>query len=63
MKASIGDKIRFKDSRVVGKEQVAEIIDVLGPDGAPPYRVRFSDGHETLVFPAPESEVIPKGSD
>ncbi|KAB8276718.1 hypothetical protein BDV30DRAFT_205906 [Aspergillus minisclerotigenes] len=63
MKASIGDMIRFKDSRVVGGEQVAEIIDVLGPDGAPPYRVRFPNGHETLVSPPPGSEVIPKESD
>ncbi|KAB8200701.1 hypothetical protein BDV34DRAFT_230064 [Aspergillus parasiticus] len=62
MKASVGDRIRFKDSRVVGREQVAEIVDVLGPDGSPPYRVRFLDGHETIVFPAPESEVIPKES-
>ena len=34
-----------------------EVIEVQGADGAPPYRVRYPDGHETVVFPGPDSTV------
>jgi hypothetical protein len=33
---------------------------VRGQEGAPPYRVRFSDGHEGLVYPGPDSLVEPR---
>ena len=29
----------------------AEVLEVLGEDGGPPYRVRWEDGHEAEVFP------------
>jgi hypothetical protein len=29
----------------------AEIVKVLGENGAPPYLVRWDDGHESEVFP------------
>lgn len=36
----------------------AEILEVLHPDGSPPYRVRWSDnGHESLAFPGPDAYV------
>ncbi len=36
----------------------AEILEVHGDDGAPPYVVRWSDdGHEGLVFPGPDAFV------
>ncbi len=28
-------------------------------DGAPPYRVRWSDGHEGLVYPGPDAHIVP----
>jgi Domain of unknown function (DUF1918) len=28
-----------------------------GPAGAPPYRVRTEDGHETIMFPGPDSVI------
>ncbi|KAE8374043.1 hypothetical protein BDV26DRAFT_52887 [Aspergillus bertholletiae] len=60
MKASVGDCIRVK-SRTVGQhDQILEVVAVLGSDGNPPYRVRGSDGHETLLYPGPNTEVIPK---
>jgi hypothetical protein len=44
-------------------ETVGEILEVRGPEGAPPYRVRFSDGHEGLVYPGPDSLVEPRASE
>lgn len=29
----------------------AEVLEVLGEDGAPPYLVRWENGHESEVFP------------
>ncbi|GAA4665306.1 DUF1918 domain-containing protein [Streptomyces chumphonensis] len=57
MHAEKGDKL-LVHGRVVGQhDRTAEIVEVLGPQGEPPYRVRFDDGHETVVSPGPDSVV------
>ncbi|MFE1953072.1 MULTISPECIES: DUF1918 domain-containing protein [Streptomyces] len=57
MQASEGDRL-LVHGRVVGQhDKVAEIIEVLGGDGGPPFRVRFEDGHEAIVSPGPDCEV------
>ncbi|MFF4948061.1 DUF1918 domain-containing protein [Streptomyces chattanoogensis] len=57
MQASVGDRL-LVHGRIVGQhDRSAEIIEVLGSDGAPPYRVRFEDGHETLMSPGPDTVV------
>ncbi|MQY08896.1 DUF1918 domain-containing protein [Actinomadura macrotermitis] len=54
MRATVGDNIRLASRAVGMQERVGEIVEVRGADGAPPYLVRFSDGHETLVYPGPD---------
>ena len=55
--ASKGDRL-VVHGRVVGQhDRVVEIVEVLGPVGSPPYRVRTEDGHETIMFPGPDSVV------
>ncbi len=57
MHASKGDRL-VVHGRVVGKEDhVVEIVEVLGPNGNPPYRVRAANGHETIMSPGPDSVV------
>ncbi|AJT69240.1 DUF1918 domain-containing protein [Streptomyces chattanoogensis] len=57
MQASVGDRL-LVHGRIVGqRDRSAEIIEVLGADGSPPYRVRFEDGHETLMSPGPDTVV------
>lgn len=57
MRADVGDRLHVH-SRAVGKEpQVGEVIEVQGSDGGPPYRVRYDDGHESVVFPGPDCTV------
>ncbi len=34
-------------------DKVAEITEVIGTEGTPPYRVRFADGHEAICSPGP----------
>ncbi|MCW5250960.1 MULTISPECIES: DUF1918 domain-containing protein [unclassified Streptomyces] len=57
MRASKGDEL-VQHGRVVGEhDKVAEIVEVMGPRGGPPYRVRFQDGHEAVCSPGPDSEI------
>ncbi|MFD5715006.1 DUF1918 domain-containing protein [Streptomyces pharetrae] len=57
MHASKGDRLVIH-GRVVGREDhVVEIVEVLGPDGTPPYRVRAENGHETIMSPGPDTVV------
>ncbi|MFJ9351534.1 DUF1918 domain-containing protein [Streptomyces sp. NPDC101237] len=57
MRASEGDQL-VQHGRVVGQhDHVAEIVQVLGPGGDPPYRVRFEDGHEAIMSPGPDCQI------
>jgi hypothetical protein len=57
MRATIGDRLHVHGNVVGRLDRSGEILEVRGPDGAPPYVVRFEDGHTGLVFPGPDSEV------
>ncbi|MCQ4044989.1 DUF1918 domain-containing protein [Streptantibioticus rubrisoli] len=54
MHATIGDRIRIMGRNVGLQEHSGEIIEVRGARGEPPYRVRFADGRESLIFPGPD---------
>ncbi|WP_083441978.1 DUF1918 domain-containing protein [Nitriliruptor alkaliphilus] len=58
MKAQVGDRLVIKGHRVGEPDRDAEIIDVRGPDGEPPYAVRWSDsGRETLIYPGVDGRI------
>jgi hypothetical protein len=57
MQAAIGDRLHVHGRTVGNPDQIAEIIEVRGEGGAPPYVVRYPDGHEGLVFPGPDCVV------
>jgi hypothetical protein len=57
MKARAGDRLVVSGHKVGEAERSAEILEVLGQDGAPPYRVRWADGHESVVFPGSDARV------
>ncbi len=58
MEAKPGDRIIIKGHRIGEPDRDCEVIEVRGPDGAPPYVVRWEDsGHETLFFPGPDAAV------
>jgi len=60
MHATVGDRLHVHGRLVGNSDQEAEIIEVRGTDGAPPYLVRYPDGHEGLVFPGPDCVVVEK---
>lgn len=58
MRAAIGDRIVIKGHRVGEPDHDAEILEVRGKDGAPPYLVRWGDsGHEALLFPGSDAVI------
>jgi hypothetical protein len=71
MNAVVGDRLVVRSQHVDGPVRDGEIIEVHGPNGMPPFVVRWSDnGHESLFFPGPDAYVehfsstgAPRGSD
>jgi hypothetical protein len=50
--AAAGDRLVVRPHHLGESERDAEILEVLGTHGGPPYRVRWTDdGHETVVYP------------
>jgi Domain of unknown function (DUF1918) len=57
MQAQVGDQLTVKGRRPGDGERLGEIIQVDGPDGVPPYLVRWQDGHDSKFFPSSDAEV------
>lgn len=58
MKANVGDRIVIKGHHTGEPDRDCEVLEVRGPDGTPPYRVRWDDtGHEGLFFPGSDAMV------
>ncbi|MFG2891587.1 DUF1918 domain-containing protein [Streptomyces sp. NPDC048248] len=57
MHANTGDRLLVHGRTVGHHDRVVEIIEVLGTNGDPPYRVRAEDGHEAIMSPGPDCVV------
>jgi hypothetical protein len=57
MQATIGDRLHVHGNSVGHPDKTGDIVEVKGAEGAPPYLVRFDDGHTGLVFPGPDAVV------
>ncbi|WP_026412864.1 DUF1918 domain-containing protein [Actinomadura oligospora] len=56
MHAKKGDRVVSR--RAGMPEHTVEIIEVLGTNGTPPYRVRSKDGHEVIMMPGPNDTIV-----
>jgi hypothetical protein len=50
----VGDRVCIQGRHVDDAARTGAVVEVCGRDGGAPYRVRFDDGHEALVFPGPD---------
>lgn len=57
MRAEVGDQLTVHGRHQGDEDRHGEIIKVEGPDGAPPYVVRWTDGHESTFFPSSDTKV------
>jgi hypothetical protein len=53
MKAHQGDRIILAASHLDQPTRDGEVLEVRGENGAPPYLVRWTDGHTGLLYPGP----------
>lgn len=59
-RAAVGDLLVVRSHHVGEAERLAEIIDVLGEPSHPRFRVRWEDGHETIIYPGSDATVRPR---
>jgi Domain of unknown function (DUF1918) len=57
MRAEVGDEIVVRGRRVGDEDRKGMIIEVHGQSGAPPYLVRWDNGHESAFMPSSDSLV------
>jgi hypothetical protein len=53
MDAKVGDRIMVESSKVGVATREGEVLAVIAADYGRRYQVRWSDGHETTIHPAP----------
>ena len=57
-KARVGDRLVIQGHHEGEPQRDAEILEVRGPGGGPPYRVRWQDdGHESIYYPGSDAFV------
>ncbi len=61
MHAKVGDRLVVESRSDAQHRREAEVVEVRGADGGPPYLVRWEDGHEALTFPGADAHVVPRG--
>lgn len=58
MDAAIGDRLVVRGHHTGEPDRAAEILEVRGPDGSPPYLVRWDgDGHVGLFHPGSDAVI------
>lgn len=58
MKAQVGDRLVVHAHHVGERGRDAEVVEVLGDDGGPPYRVVWQDtGGESIFFPSSDARI------
>jgi len=57
LRASPGDRLIIQGHHVGEPDRDGEILEVLGKDGAPPFVVRWEDGHVGELFPGSDATV------
>lgn len=57
MKAQVGDQLVVHGRHVSDEDRTGVVVEVHGEKGAPPYLVRWQDGHVSTFFPSADTLV------
>ena len=58
MQAAVGDRLVIKGHHVGEPDRGAEVLEVHGDDGGPPYVMQWDDDpHLSIYFPGPDAIV------
>ena len=63
MDAKIADRLVVHGARVGQADRVGEILEIVPSHGPQRYRVRWSDGHESIYSPGPGAEIDSQARD
>lgn len=61
MHATVGDRVRVHGRTVGAAERTGEVIEVRGSDSDPLLVVRYDDGHEVILSPGSDCEIVHAG--
>jgi hypothetical protein len=57
MHAQAGDILLIRSHHIGEADQKALVLQVRGEHGEPPFIVRWSDGHEGMIFPGSDAVI------
>ncbi len=57
MSVEVGDELVVRGPHVGDRDREGVVIEIHGKNGAPPYLVRWEDGHESVFVPAADTHV------
>jgi hypothetical protein len=58
MDAEVGDRIVVESRKVGGGRKTGEVAEVVSGTSGHHYRVRWDDGHESIVYPSTDAFVV-----
>jgi hypothetical protein len=58
MDAHVGDRIIVESNKVGSGRKSGEVVEVIPGSSAPHYRIRWEDGHESIVYPSSDAFVV-----
>lgn len=58
MDARMGDHILVESRKVGGGRKSGEVVEVIEGSGGKHYRIRWEDGHETIMYPSTDAFVV-----
>lgn len=59
MRGKPGDHVVIHATFLDSPQRKGEIIEVMGESDREHYRIRWSDGHESVYFPGPDAHIEP----
>jgi hypothetical protein len=58
MHAVVGDRVRIHGRTVGAAERLGEVVEVRGSDDSPLLVVRYDDGHQAILSPGGDCEIV-----
>ncbi len=59
MQAKVGDRVRIHGRTVGAADHSGEVVEIRGTTENPLLVVRYDDGHEAILAPGSDCEILP----